>query len=820
MAKNKEQQISKNRKKDKKSLQDIVNAQATEDGVSYEVDSDGISVIFDEDDTMPSAVDDSINEDYDVITGSSKGGHYVNLVDKISSEELTRLSNVVVSNVEADDESRSDWLDTLTNGFGLLGVEIEEKNEPFEGACSASHPLLLESGVKFQSKASNELLPADGPVKGKVLGEVTEEKEMQALRVKNHMNYQLTEEMEEFYSDTERLLLYLSIVGMGFKKIYYDSYLERPVSDFVFATDLIVPDTATDLRRTPRFTHKLFKTKYEFEADCSRGLYKKTDFLSNPSKKEITEIDQRQLELVGQSFTPSDEDVGYQLYEHYLDICIDGIDKYEGKGDYELASPYIITVDANSNEVISVRRNWAKEDKKRRKMIPFVEYHFVPSFTFHSYGFLHLLGNLQLTLTTTLRSLVDAGQFANLQGGFKVKGVRIVDNTPISPGEFRDIEGVNQDISKSIMPLPFKEPSNVLYMMLDFIDKKGQKFADQTDGVLADSTNYGPVGTTMALLDASAKFFSAIHKRLHKSLKQELRKIAKINSKTFKEEGGYNATQSEEYKIKRSDYDDKIDIIPVSDPNISSSSHRMAKANSLLEMAIRNPAIHDMKEVYKHVYINMDYANYEKFFTDEEKSKAQGPLEDIITASQNKPIKAFEGQDHEAHVTVKTAFLQDPSTGAGPAMGIVAPILQANIREHTVMMFAEQLKAQQEVSGEEAIGQAAQQVAKMNQQKAMEASQNQAQNAQDQAALMLAQAELMDTQLQADKQKFEELHKIAELELKREKLDADVMKEIRRADIDQQKIVSDYAKKVDTKGIEIMAEGLKGEANRPSRTQK
>ena len=744
----------------------------------------------------------------EVVVDMNIDDHDENLVTKVSSDFLETLALTVISNFEQDERSRHDWLKTIELGFDLLGVKVEEKNEPFEGACSAQHPLLMESGVKFQSKASSELLPADGPVRTKLVGEVTPEKELKAARVKAHMNHQITEEMTEFIPDTERLLLYMSLFGSGYKKTYYDPHLERPCSDFVPADQFVVPNSAPDLYRAPHYTHILYKYPHQLEADCAAGMYVKPESgLGTPTQPKLTVVQEKAARIMGIQEAYNENAQVYTLYEQHMMLHIPGVDVYEDSEGYELASPYIVTVDSDSMAVLGIRRNWDRRDSKRRKKVCFTPYNFVPSFGFYAYGFLHLLGNLQLTLTAALRSLVDAGQFATLQGGFKLKGVRISDDgSPIRPGQFKDIEAATMDISKAIMPLPFKEPSQTLYAMLEFLDRKGQKFADSTEQVIADSSNYGPVGTTMALLEASTKFFSAIHKRLHASLKHELRLIAAINRETLDENGDYNANIGS-MRITRGDYDRGVDVIPVSDPNISSAAHRMAKAQALHSIAMQSPQFHDMREVLRHVYTNMDYANVEKILPPPEEAQANDPMTDIMLASQGKPIKAFEGQEHQAHIAIKQAFLQDPNSGANPVMQKAAMAIMANIQEHMLMQFMEQVKAQSEIT-QSPMEMAAQEVAKMNQQEAMKKAEASQQSPRDQAALLLAQAELMDSKTQERKQSFNELLGAAKLELDKEELDLAKLKERNRMLEIDKKAAKDVDKIVTTKALDAMIQGM------------
>ncbi len=787
-------------------------------------------------------------------------GFYSNLVEQFEQHELDHLGSQVHTWVNQDENSRAEDLRLTEFGLELLGTKLEEKNTPFQGACSAQHPLLMESAVKFQSKASNELLPANGPVKVKVLGDVTLEKEQQANRVKAHMNYQLTEEMTEFYPDKEKLLLSVAIMGSGFTKVYYNAQHERPCSEFVPKNMFVVPNNSPDLHRADRYTHKIPKTDYQLQSDFDSGLYlEPMGGLYVPQLLNQDPVQRKENELGGITVSLNERDKSYLIYECYVMMHFPQIKEDIQSDKYKLASPYIITIDSASQKVLGIRRNWKDGDKKRLRRNRFVHYEFVPAFGFYGYGFIHLLGNLQLTLTSCLRSLVDAGQFANLQGGFKLKGVRISDDgSPISPGQFKEIEAASMDISKALMPLPFKEPSRVLFDMLNFVDAKGQKFADATEHVVSEATNYGPVGTTMALLEASTKFFSAIHKRLHKSLKDELKIIAEINSETLPDELDYNF-ENETMKVTRADYGPNLAVVPISDPNISSSAQRMAKAQALLQMASTNPTIHDMREVLKHVYTNMDYANIDKILPPPTQAQPLDPISDIQAASMGQPIKAFPGQDHKAHIAIKQAFMQDPMSGQNPMMQKVSIQLQANIQEHMMLGFIEAVQAQMQQSqqqgaqqGQQSQGQmqgqqqssapmaqniqnqmqtfqspgspqpvqqggdpqqlqamafAAQKVAQMN----MQALQNQAQPQQDpkaQAALMLAHAEVQDTQTRQRKQQADEQYDSQDLKLKAAKLQIDKMKVLHDAHSTGSGQDHELDKLIATKGIDAMIQGM------------
>lgn len=833
--------------KTQKTLEDLKEASLgtladTQASMQYNEDGSG-TVKFSEPEDDEDEANEGTEYDYD------DDGFYQNLVGSFALQELLDIGARVSNWVREDDNSRAEDLRMTEFGLELLGTKLEEKNIPFQGACSAQHPLLMESAVKFQSKASNELLPANGPVKTKILGDVTPEKEQQAKRVKAHMNYQLTEEMSEFYPDHEKCLLSTAIMGSGFQKIYYNAYYKRPCSEFVPKNMFVVPNNAPDLHRADRYTHKIVKTEYQLQEDFATGLYQEPEGgLTAPQVLNQDPVERKQNDMGGITVSLNERDRSYVLLEMYVNMHFPQIKEDERHDKYSLASPYIITVDSASQKVLGIRRNWKEDDTERCKKVRFVHFEFVPSFGFYGWGFIHLLGNLQLTLTSCLRSLIDAGQFANLQGGFKLKGVRISDDgSPIHPGQFKEIESAVQDISKAIYPLPFKEPSRVLMEMLNFVDGKGQKFADSTEHVVSEATNYGPVGTTMALLEASTRFFSAIHKRLHKSLKDEFKIIAEINSETLADEMDYNF-ENESMKVSRADYGPHVAVVPVSDPNISSSAHRMAKAQALLQMASSQPAIHDMREVLRHVYSNMDYANIDKILPPPTQAKPLDPISDIQAASTGQPIKAFPGQDHKAHVAIKQAFMQDPMSGQNPMMQKISIQLQANIQEHMMLGFIESVQAQmQQAQGQgqqpqqgqapmsqniqnqmqnfsspgspqpmqqqqdpqmlQLMAQAAQQVAQMN----LQALQNQSQPQNDpkaQAALMLAHAEMQDTDTRAKKQKSDQALGVAKVHLDAKKLELDKIKAMHDAHIKGAAHDHELDKIIATKGIEAMIEGM------------
>ena len=610
---------------------------------------------------------------------------YANLVEDLDEEDLAEISHDVREKFQADKESRAEWESMFEKGFDLLGLKIQETSEPFEGACTAVHPLLIESAVKFQAKASQELFPPGGPVKSQILGNVTPEKEQQANRVQNFMNYQVTEQMPEYFDEFERMLFHLPLIGSAFKKVYYDATLKRPCSEFVPIDQFYVSYYATDLRNADRYTHVIYKNAVDLQKDIASEIYVDAE-MAEPSSTPITSFAEKVDTILG--IAPAgDNDSQYVLLEQHAHLNIK-----DSMCDDDESHPYIITVEEQSGSVLSIRRNYSPDDDTKQKRSHFVHYKFVPGFGFYGLGLMHFLGNLTMSATAAMRSLIDAGQFANLPGGFKAKGVRIVgDNEPIAPGEFKEIEATGIDLSKAIVPLPYKEPSNTLYQMLQFVTDAGQKFADSTEQIVSDAASYGPVGTTMALLEASSKFFSGVHKRLHKSQRDEFKILARIDYEYLPNQYPYEVPNVSESVFKK-DFDGTIDVIPVSDPNIPSNAHRMMLANMALQMAQQSPpGMFNIEALNRTILHAANMPNLEEILPPKPDTKPLDPVTDIMAAVKGIPIKAFPGQNHEAHIKVKTAYLQDPRNGASPIMAKVAPVLQANIQEHSMMLYQEQM---------------------------------------------------------------------------------------------------------------------------------
>jgi len=645
---------------------------------------------------------------------------YANLAETLDEGTLGEISSTVYDNYMADKSSRQEWESMFERGFDLLGLKIQESSEPFEGACNAVHPLLVESAVKFQSKASQELFPSAGPVKTQILGKSNADRERQANRVKNFMNYQLTEQMPEYFDEFERMLFHLPLIGSAFKKLYYDANLKRPVAEFVPIDQFYVSYYASNLRKADRYTHVIYRSPIDLAKDIRSGIYSNTE-LPRATTPEPTAFASKMDTILG--LTPTeDTDPQYVLLEQHCYLEIDEPNAEEG-----IALPYIVTLEEQSKNILCIRRNYKSDDPNQEKITHFVHYRFVPGFGFYGFGLMHFLGNLTMSATAAMRSLIDAGQFANLPGGFKAKGVRMVgDNDPISPGEFKEVESTGMDLAKAIVPLPYKEPSSTLFQMLGFVTQAGQKFADSTEQIVSEASSYGPVGTTMALLEASSKFFSAIHKRLHKAQRDEFRILARIDYDYLPSEYPYDVP-FESRSIYKSDFDGRVDVIPVSDPNIPSNAHRLMIAQMAMQMAQQSPpGMFNLEALSRTILSAANMPNLEEILPPKQKPQPLDPVSDIMAATKGMPIAAFPGQNHDAHIQVKMAFIQDPLNGGNPIMQRIKPVLEANIQEHMVLKYQEQINGLTKTGMEEVgpqntqiaeaiMAQAAQQVLNANQ---------------------------------------------------------------------------------------------------------
>ena len=712
---------------------------------------------------------------------------------------LNDIANTVIDNFQADKDSRGEWDSMFERGFDLLGLKLEDTTEPFEGACTAVHPLLIESAVKFQAKASQELFPAGGPVKAQILGNQSVEKQEQANRVQNFMNYQITEQMPEYFDEFERMLFHLPLIGSAIKKVYYDAGLERPVSEFVPIDQFYVSYYASNLKKADRYTHVIYRNPVDMQRDIEAGIYADVN-LPTPSNPSQTNLSEKLNTIMGISPT-ADSDPQYVLLEQHVHLDIPDPECEEGE-----FAPYIITVEEESRQVLSIRRNYRAKDANKEKRMHFVHYKFVPGFSFYGLGLIHFLGNLTLTATSAMRSLVDAGQFANLPGGFKAKGVRMVgDNEPIAPGEFKEVEATGIDLQKAIVPLPYKEPSSVLYSMLGFVTAAGQKFADSTEQIVSDAASYGPVGTTMALIEASSKFFSGVHKRLHKSQRDEFKIIAEIDYDYLPGEYPYDVPNASR-EIFRKDFDGVVDVVPVSDPNIPSNAHRMMLANMALQMAQQSPpGMFNLEALNRTILNAANMPNIEEILPAAPRPQPLDPVSDIAAATKGIPISAFPGQNHDAHIQVKMAYLSDPMNGANPIMARLKPILESNIQEHTLMKYQEQMSGTTKLMMEQMPQQAQQ-------------------PSQIEAVMAAAAQEVLNANMAMGKQMSPEQQLVAleqaKVELEKEKLKLDAAKENAKIAIEAQGLdIKRQAQMLDAqdKGLTAQLKVEKSNADRTSR---
>ena len=619
-----------------------------------------------------------------------------NLADVIDSSILGRISSDLVGSIEDDLSSRQDWEDTYKQGLEFLGMKTEERTEPFEGSSGVVHPLLAESVTQFQAQAYRELLPANGPVRTQVIGAQNEMLVKQAERVKDYMNYQITYEMEEYDPELDQMLFYLPVVGSTFKKVYRDPLKQRAVSKFIHAEDLIVPYGTPDLASSPRITHRISMDSNEVRKLQLAGFYRDIDIPSDGSYGEQMNEVQESIDDI-QGVHPSNASSDLTLYEVHTDLDIEGFEDIGMDGEPTgLKLPYIVTILEDTNEILSVRRNYPENDPMKRAQKYFVHYKFLPGLGFYGLGLTHMIGGLAMASTSLLRQLIDAGTLANLPAGFKARGARIRDeDSPIQPGEFRDIDVVGQTLQASLMPLPFKEPSGTLYNLLGTLVDAGRRFASMADMKVGEMSGETPVGTTMAIMERGTKVMSAIHKRLHYSQKMEFKLLSNIFAQDLQP---YPYMASKEFgpEVKAQDFDERIDVLPVSDPNIFSMSQRIALAQSELQLVQSNPEIHGgpmgLYQAYRKMYEALGVTNIDAILPP---PPPPPPPANAAKENQNAlmgiPLQAFPEQDHQAHIEAHMAVMSTPAMQLNPA-SIVA--LQGHIQEHIGLMAEKQAQAQ------------------------------------------------------------------------------------------------------------------------------
>jgi len=614
-----------------------------------------------------------------------------NLAEYLDERELTQICGDLLGDVESDVSSRKDWMQTYTDGIELLGMKLEERSEPWEGACGVYHPLLSEALVKFQAETVMETLPPAGPVKTIVVGRETPEKMAAADRVQKDMNYQITEEMPEYRPEHERMCWGLGLSGNAFKKVYYDPNLGRQVSLFVPAEDLIVPYGATDLQSAERVTHVMRKTENELRKLQVAGFYRDVD-LGDPISS-FDEVEKKIAEKMG--FQASSDD-RYKILEIQVNLDIPGHeDKDEDGEPTGIALPYIVTIEKGTQNVLAIRRNWRPEDETKQKRNHFVHYGYVPGFGFYCFGLIHLVGAFAKSGTSLIRQLVDAGTLSNLPGGFKTRGLRVKgDDTPISPGEFRDVDVPSGVLKDNILPLPYKEPSQVLYSLLGTIVEEGRRFASASDMKIADMSANTPVGTTLAILERTLKVMSAVQARVHYSMKQELKLLKDIIRDYTPDQYSYTPDIGTRF-AKQEDYDN-CDVIPVSDPNAATMSQKVVQYQAVLQLAQQAPQLYDLGQLHRQMLEVLGIKNAKKLVKIEDDQMPEDPVTENMNILNMKPVKAFLYQDHQAHIQVHMNAMQDPKLaqliGQNPQAQAIGAAAMAHIQQHLAFEYRKQME--------------------------------------------------------------------------------------------------------------------------------
>ena len=626
----------------------------------------------------------------------SDSGFDANLAEEIDARELSAKGAELVSYYENDEAARDEWKTRYKAGLKTLdpdgGLDESEDERATRGLSIVVHPLIAEAATQFNAKAIAELYPSGGPIKSVIIGQPDEEIEEQGRRVREFMNYQITEEMPEYFPDLDQMLFHLPLVGQTFKKVWWDVNLDRQCSQFVKAEDFCVAPDSKDLYTSPRYTHIIRMPKNEYNRYVANGYYLQT---TDDGSEDIDPADSVIGEIEGVDEYDNNDDVITLLEMHLYDL-FDGIDGEEmdedDQDDNAVALPYCITIDYDNQKIVSVRRNWREDDELKKRRDWFVSYKFLPGLGFYGFGLYHMIGGLGKAATGSLRALLDSAAFANMQGGFKLRGRVTGGDLQVSPGEFVDLDSTVDDVTKAIMPLPFKEPSGSLFNLLGFMVDPGQRFASTADLNVGDVNPNAPVGSTVALIEQGSKAFSAIHKRLHYAQGQEFKMLAALNAENLPEEFTFSRAGAAE-TIYAADFDERIDIVPVSDPNIFSTAQRIAQAQAVLQMAQAAPQLHDMYQAYKRMYEAIRIQNIDEILKKPEEAVQMDPIDENMSVMYGKPIRAFIEQDHESHIAVHMQFLQDPSLGSNPAHKGMQPILMAHIAEHIALLYRLRMQA-------------------------------------------------------------------------------------------------------------------------------
>ncbi len=662
-----------------------------EEGLDAEVSLDDDSIIETPGLNIELEDDGGVIVDFDPrMDQVSSAGFYDNLAEEVDTGVLSKIASDLLDQYEANKDGRKDWEDTYRTGLELLGFKYEERAEPFRGATGVTHPLLAEAVTQFQAQAFGELLPAGGPVNTQILGESSPEIEAQSDRVRNFMNYQITCVMKEYTPEFDQMLFYLPLAGSTFKKVYYDDFLGRAVSKFVPAEQLIVPYTATDLETAENVTHVIQISENELKKKQVAGFY--SDIKVSASQSDPSEVREEMDEISG--IEPSRLDTEVTLLECHVDLDLEGFEDSDTSGEPTgIKLPYVVTVSEDNGTVLSIRRNYKEGDQDRKKNQYFVHFKFLPGFGFYGLGLIHMIGGLSRTATAALRQLIDAGTLANLPAGFKTRGLRIRnDDEPLSPGEFRDVDSPGGAIRDSLMLLPYKGADQTLFQLMGFCVEAGQRFAAVSNLQVGDGNQQAAVGTTIAMLEQGAKVMSAIHKRLHYAQKDEFDLLAKVFGESLPPEYPYNVVGAERV-IKSEDFDDRVDVVPVSDPNIFSMSQRVTLAQTELQLAQAAPDLHNMYEAFRRMYKALGVKDVDSILkaVDQEDAVPKDPAVENSEALENIELEAFEGQNHKAHIMAHLVFGSSPMIAQLPS---VAMSLQKHIMEHVSIGAKEQVTSQ------------------------------------------------------------------------------------------------------------------------------
>jgi hypothetical protein len=645
------------------------------DGIEIEPQEDG-GVVIDLDPQKMMGIDD--------------GDFYRNLAEELSDQELASLSSELLADFESNKASRSEWEDAYSKGLELLGYTYEERTMPFRGATGVTHPLLAEAATQFQAQAFNELLPPSGPVRTQIVGEKTRDNEAQAFRVKEFMNYYITNVMEEYTPEFDQMLFYLPLAGSTFKKVYYDEAMDRAVSKFVPAEDIVVPYGASDLDSCENITQVVKMTLNDLRIRQVMGFYR--DIPVIPSQSNNSEVVDEMSKLEGME--PGNLDYDCTLLECHVNLDLEGFEDMGEDGEPTgIKIPYIVTISEDNGQVLSVRRNFREDDERMKKIPYFVHYKFLPGFGFYGLGLIHTIGGLSRTATAALRQLIDAGTLSNLPAGFKARGLRVRDDEePLQPGEFRDVDAPGGAIRDALMPLPFKGPDTTLFQLLGFVVDAGRRFATITDMKVGDGNQQAAVGTTVALLEQGSRVMSAVHKRLHYGMRQEFKALARVMSEYLPQEYPY-AVAGGNRAVMQQDFDDRVDVVPVSNPNSFSQAQRISLAQSQLQMAMQAPEMHDMHEAYRRMYEALGVNDVDKILIapSSDDPIPKDPAQENMDALDNVQLKAFEGQDHDAHIQAHLIFITSPTLQALPQAAIA---LQKHIIEHVKLKCQEMATAQ------------------------------------------------------------------------------------------------------------------------------